>query len=237
VVKERGRVKLLLDREWGGLPYRAYRLALRRLVKQVEPYHPVSMNGEVLSNGERQCSDRWASISKVLSEGADTVLDLGCAEGYFVSRAAREYGCFALGIDADVRRLTIAQDLNVINKNEHAGFMYSHITLDFLRKLPTFDVVILLAVLHHIMYEHGVDYAREFMKCIREKTRKALIFEMGQSNETSMYWASLLPDMGKDPHEWIKNYLLSCGFSQAVKVGEADGYQSSSKRAVFVAHP
>ena len=230
-------MKLLLDRELRGFPYRAYKFALRRLVKQVEPYHPVSMNGEILSIGERRCADRWGIISELLSEGAKTLVDLGCAEGYFVSTAAKEYGCFALGIDADVRRLTIAQDLNVINKNVHAGFMYANMTMEFLRTLPKFDVVIFLAVLHHVMYEHGEDYAREYMRCIREKTGKALVFEMGQSNETAMYWAPLLPSMGPDPHEWIRKFLLSCGFSEVVKVGETDAYQSDLRRGVFIARP
>ena len=230
-------MKLLLDRELNGLPYRAYKFALRRLVRQVQPYHPVSMNGEVLSNGERECSDRWKVISEVLAQGAESVLDLGCAEGYFVSRAAKEYGCFALGIDADIRRLTVAQDLNLLNKNECAGFMYAHISMEFLRKLPPFDVVILLAVLHHVMYEHGVDYAREFMTCIRTRTRKVLVFEMGQSNERSMDWAAHLPEMGPNPHDWIKDFLLSCGFSEVNKMGETDAYHSDRRRGIFVACP
>ena len=230
-------MKLLLDRELSGLPYRTYKVVLRQLVKQVQPYQPVSMDGKVLSTGERECSDRWQIISDVLAQGADTVLDLGCAEGYFVSRAAKEYRCFAVGIDADVRRLTVAQDLNVINKNEYAGFMYANVNLEFIRKLPQFDVVIFLAVLHHVMYEHGVDHARELMTCIRAKTKKTLVFEMGQSNERSMYWASLLPDMGPSPHEWIKEFLLSCGFSKADRVGETDAYRSNSKRGIFVARP
>jgi O-antigen chain-terminating bifunctional methyltransferase/kinase len=230
-------LKLLLDREFQGLTHRLHRFVVRRLIKQLEPYHPISMDGKVVSEGERHCSDRWDVISKVLSEKPDTVLDLGCAEGYFVSRAAREYGCFTLGVDADVRRLTVAQELNVINKNDRAGFMYANITPEFLRKLPPFDVVIFLAVLHHVMYEHGVDYAREYMKSIRDKTRKALVFEMGQSNETSMYWASHLPDMGADPHQWIAEFLLSCGFSKVEKAGETDAYHSNFRRGVFVARP
>ena len=228
-------MKLLLDRELNGLSYRAYRFALRRLVKQVQPYHPVSMDGKLLSGGERECSDRWRVIKDVLTQGADTVLDLGCAEGYFVSRAAKEYGCFALGIDADIRRLTVAQDLNLINRDEYAGFMYANMNMEFLRKLPQFDVVIFLAVLHHVMYEHGVDYAREFMRGVRAKTKKTLVFEMGQSNESSMNWASQLPDMGPEPHEWIKDFLLSCGFSEAQKVAETDAYHSNSRRGLFVA--
>jgi O-antigen chain-terminating bifunctional methyltransferase/kinase len=230
-------VKLLLDREFRGLTHRLHRFVIHRLINQLEPYHPISMEGKLLAAGERQCSDRWAVISEVLSEGPDSVLDLGCAEGYFVSRAAEEYGCFTLGVDADVRRLTIAQELNVINKSNRAGFMYANISPEFLRKLPPFDVVIFLAVLHHVIYEHGVDYAREYMKCIRDKTRKALIFEMGQSNETSMHWATLLPDMGSDPHAWMTEFLMSCGFSKVAKVGETDAYQSKSRRGVFVARP
>lgn len=236
-MKKGGRVKLLLDRELNGFPYRAYKFVLRRLVKQVQPYHPVSMDGSVLSTGERECSDRWEVISKVLGSGAQTLVDLGCAEGYFVSRAAKEYGCFAIGIDADVRRLTVAQDVNVINKNENAGFMYANLSPDFLRKLPQFDVVIFLAVLHHIMYEHGVDYARHLVQCIRAITKKNLVFEMGQSNESSMYWAKLLPDMGPEPHQWIQEFLLTCGYSRAEKVGETDAYHSNSRRSIFIAYP
>lgn len=230
-------MKLLLDRELNGWPYRAYKFVLRQLVKQVQPYQPVSIDGKVISGGDRECSDRWKIISKVLADGADSVLDLGCAEGYFVAHAAKEYECFAVGVDADVRRLTIAQDVNVIDKNEYAGFMYAHMSVDFIRKLPQFDVVIFLAVLHHLMYEHGVDHAREFMTGVREKTKKALVFEMGQSNETSMYWGSRLPDMGPEPHAWIRDFLLSCGFSKADRVGETDAYRSTSRRSIFVARP
>ena len=115
--------------------------------------------------------------------------------------------------------------------------MYANLSMEFLRKLPQFDVVIFLAVLHHVMYEHGVDYARGFMQCIRGITKKTLVFEMGQSNEKSMYWAKLLPDMGAEPHQWLKEFLLSCGFSQAEKVGETDAYHSNSRRSIIVAHP
>jgi SAM-dependent methyltransferase len=230
-------VQLRLDREVGGLSKFLHKFAIRRMIKDIQPYHPISIEGEVISNGERGCSDRWAVINEVVSKDQGSVLDLGCAEGYFVQRVAREYGCFVLGVDADVRRLTIAQDVNVLNKNERAGFMYAHITPEFLGKLPTFDTVIFLSVLHHVMYEHGLDYARDFMKLIREKTAKSLIFDMGQSNEITMQWAPLLPDMGPNPQEWIAEFIRSCGFSVVVKMGETDAYRSNVSRAVFVAHP
>jgi O-antigen chain-terminating bifunctional methyltransferase/kinase len=228
-------MQLQLDKEFGGFFQFLHKLVIRRLIKQFEPYHPISIEGELVSSGERGCSDRWAVISEVVSKCPGTVLDLGCAEGYYVQRVAREFGCFVLGVDADVRRLTIAQDVNVLNKNERAGFMYAHITLEFLSKLPIFDTVIVLSVLHHVMYEYGVDYARDFMNIIREKTAKSLIFDMGQSNEAAMEWAPLLPDMGSNPHDWIARFIRSCGFSEVTKAGETDSYKSNVRRAVFVA--
>lgn len=230
-------MQLQLDREVGSLSKFLHKLSVRRMIKEIVTYHPVYLDGKLVATGERDCSDRWSVIENVVSTCPGSVLDLGCAEGYFVQRVAREHGSFVLGVDADVRRLAIAQGLNVLNKNERAGFMYAHVTPDFLSKLPAFEVVIFLSVLHHIMYEHGIDYSRTFMKLIREKTVKSLIFDMGQSNETEMKWASLLPDMGSDPPEWIAEFLRSCGFSEVIKVGGADAYRSDVSRALFVAHP
>jgi O-antigen chain-terminating methyltransferase len=228
---------LLLNNEFHGFSQFLRKVVIRRQIKEIEPYHPILMDGALVSGGERGCSDRWAVISEVVSKFPGTVLDLGCAEGYYVQRVARELGCFVLGVDADVRRLTIAQDVNVLNKTERAGFMYAHITSEFLGKLPIFDTVICLSVLHHVMYEHGVEYARDFLRIIREKTAKSLIVDMGQSNEAAMEWAPLLPDMGPDPHEWIAGFIRSSGFSEVIKAGETDAYKSNVRRAVFVAYP
>jgi SAM-dependent methyltransferase len=230
-------VQLPINDEIGGLTHFLHKVVIDRLIKRERPYHPISIEGKLVSAGERGCTDRWAVIDEVLTKYPGAVLDLGCAEGYFVQRAAQEHGCFVLGVDADVRRLTIAQDVNLFNKNERAGFMYAHITPEFLATLPTFDTVIFLSVLHHVMYEHGVDYARDFMKLIREKTAKSLIFDMGQSNETMREWAGLLPDMGADPYEWIADFIRSCGFSEVIRAGETDAYKSDVRRALVVAHP
>ena len=40
---------------------------------------------------------------------ARSVLDVGCAEGWFLRRAAEDFGCFAIGIDGDDRRVSWAR--------------------------------------------------------------------------------------------------------------------------------
>jgi O-antigen chain-terminating methyltransferase len=230
-------VHLNLDSEFKGFFRYLRNAVVRGQIRQIEPYHPLSVNGKLIASGERGCSDRWTVIREVISQSPGPVLDLGCAEGYYVRRIAGELGCLALGVDADLRRLTIAQDLSLLNKSERAGFVYARLTPEFLATLPVFDTVIFLSVLHHVMYEHGEDYARNFLKIIRSKTARSLVFEMGQSNETEREWAPLLPNMGADPHEWIAAFLHSCGFSQVTKAAQTDSYKGTVRRALFVARP
>jgi hypothetical protein len=94
-----------------------------------------------------------------------------------------------------------------------------------------------MSILHHIMYERGVDYARDYMKEVRAKASKFLIFDMGQSDETENAWASLLPDMGSNPHSWVQQFLQSVGFSKVEKLADSDSYQGSAKRALFCLIP
>lgn len=68
---------------------------------------------------------------------------------------------------------------------------------------------------------------------LKPKVEKFMIFDMGQSNEMRHAWASLLPDMGADPHAWIAEFLSSAGFRSIEKVRETDAYQGSVRRALF----
>jgi len=226
-------MKIRISTELDGLPGRLYKYAVRRLAKSYSPYHPIFLGGERIGEGERACVDRWRTIETNLREaGSRTLLDLGCAEGYFVQQAAK-YGCLAVGVDADVLRLSLAQASATLNRIQGAGFIYAELTPDFIDTLPTYDAVLFLSVLHHIMYEQGVPYAREYMARLQPKVGQFMIFDMGQSNETSNAWASLLPDMGSAPHAWIAEFLTSAGFRSITKIGETDAYQGPVRRGLF----
>ena len=215
-----------------------FRLALRNLIKSFEAYQPVTFEGRLLRPGQRDFEHRWTLIRREAVEcGARSLLDLGCAEGYYIQRAARELGCFSLGIDADARRLTVAQNVNTLERNELTGFMYGHVNMASLSCLPKFDVVLFLSVLHHFMYEHGVDYCRDILSIIKTKTNKKIIFDMGLPSETLEPWADDLPDMGEEPSEWIAELLRSAGFSQVDLIGHSTARRGGIARPVFRALP
>jgi SAM-dependent methyltransferase len=220
------------------LPRMMQNLANRSLLRSYPNYQPIIRNGEVVEGSDRTCWDRWDLIKRQIAEDrVNSFLDLGCAEGFYVIRAAREQGCFSLGIDADKRRLSIAQNQLIPETITPAGFVLGILDMDLLDRLPKFDMVVLMSVMHHMMAEHGQPYCEAFLSKLKHLVVKDLIFEMGQSNETVKAWAAQLPDMGDHPHTWIQDFLLRSGFTDVKKIGESPSYDGSQKRAIFRARP
>ena len=216
-----------------------FRLALRNLIRSSKSYQPVTFEGRLLrpGKGHRDFEHRWAFIRREAEEiGARTLLDIGCAEGYFVQRAARELGCYSLGIEKDVRRLIVAQTINTLERNELTGFMYAPVDLNTLSSLPKFDIVLFLSVLHHFMRPHGIEYCREVLDIIRTKTNKVMIFDTGTNNEF-LDWAKGLPSVDQEPSVWIGEFIRSAGFSRVDLIGHTTADKGRVARPMFRALP
>ena len=214
------------------------KIAYRALLRSYDNYQPVFSKGELLPGSDRECRDRWVMIQAMIREfSCDSVADLGCAEGFYVLQAAREMGCVALGIEADLRRISVAQGQLISEGILSAGLLLAVVDNTFLAKLPRFDMVIFMSVLHHMMYLRGLEYSKDILTALKPKIGKVMIFEMGQSDEHKSAWSKQLPKMEPNPHEWIERFLLDCGYSRVTKIGESDSYQKETKRAIFRVEP
>ncbi len=206
-------------------------------LRSYETYQPVLVAGR-RTGGTRSCEIRWEAIEKVLrASEANSLVDLGCSEGYYVVKAAQQGLSFCLGVDFDQRRIFTCYNQVVLNDLQNAGFLMSAVDRKLLEFMPAFDAVIFLSVLHHIMYQHGVEHCRSLLGLLAAKTNKVMFFEMGQSDEHKESWAKDMPDMGSDPHAWIEEFLLSSGFSRAEKITLASSYAGEVDRAVFAVYP
>jgi len=228
----------MYDKSTKRIPSALFKLYRRALAKSFPTYQPVVHDGVYdTKRSDRDCFDRWELIAgEITSSQSQSFLDIGCAEGFYVLKAG-ERGCFALGVDADVRRLGVAQNQLLTDAKGAVGFMHAVINPTLLEKLPPFDAVVFMSVMHHMMYTEGEAYCLAFLKKLRSRINKVMVFEMGQSNEKKNAWADKLPDMGANPHEWIKQFLLSAGFSHVEKIGESDSYMDDQRRAIFRVAP
>lgn len=214
----------------------AYKAINALHLRSYEVYQPVFRGGRDVP-GARETSTRWQAIRQVLDDtGAKSLVDLGCCEGYYVIQAARHGLPVCLGIDFDQRRIMTCVSQVVLYDVQHAGFMMASVDHELVRFLPKFDSVVFLSVLHHMMYQNGVDYCAELMGLIADRTQKVCFFEMGQSDEHTQSWAKDMPDMGADPHEWIASFLKDAGFSRVDKIGTTSSYGGETQRALFAAH-
>ncbi len=203
-------------------------------------YHPVEYLNISTGSKARLTYDRWNIIKKVISDHAiKNVFDIGCAEGYFVRKAADEFNCVAAGVDVTRERISTAFNSGLFRKHSSAAYFYCSISKIFLSNLPKFDMILCLSIMHHIMVHNGQEYALDLLKLIKSKTGTVLIYEMGQSNEIESDWSTQLPDMGENPYEWIKSFLSKAGYNTVEMIGETDTYcgKSTVKRGVFAAYP
>lgn len=206
-------------------------------LRSYEIYQPVSTRGRETA-GARDCVVRWEAVRHALDRWqCRSMIDLGCSEGYYVLQAARHGLGFCLGVDFDLRRIWTCQNQVVLDDVANAGFLLADVEPAMIESMPSFDAVVFLSVLHHLLVARGEPAARDLLRALSRKVGKVLVFEMGQSDERSESWASRLPDMGRDPHDWIAAFVSDCGFSGVEKLAVAPSYGREVERAIFACVP
>lgn len=113
--------------------------------------------------------DRWEFISANLSDDDESLLDIGCAEGYFVLNAA-DLGISATGYDLNYTRVEKAKERAANNPN--ASFKLARLTPEDIRELPDTDVILFLTVHHHWESQFGIGTAGELFSELLAKSNK-----------------------------------------------------------------
>ncbi len=211
----------------------------RAMLADAKSYHPFGYYASArMKRPEEAFHQRWQIVSSVIQKySASNLCDLGCAEGYYVRRAAREHGIFAVGIDNDRKRLRSAVALSELDQDWSCAFMQMDVTSATIRGIPQFDLIACMSLLHHVIYRNGFSEAKALLRETAKKTTKCMVFEMGGPNEDANKWASSLSMLAGDVDANIARLLSDCGYRNITVLGHTKGYDSSALRGVFVAEP
>lgn len=200
-------------------------------------YEPLQIAGRVIES-KRDWKQRWNMIRRELeSYQASSVMDIGCAEGWFLRRAAEDLGCFALGVEMDNTRIIPSEVARLHDGVERCAILKAQVSSHDLVKLPHCDVVLCLSVVHHIMYSEGVEAASEFVAALSTRANKAIIFEMGTSEEADAWWGDRMPAMPEGQHQFIRSFLESSGLINIRQLGNTLSIGKDAERILFIAEP
>jgi SAM-dependent methyltransferase len=197
-------------------------------------YQPVEIGGKRFAN-VRDTDERWRAVAEVLRQhGVRNVLDIGCAEGWFVRRAAADLNLFAVGIEAtDVG--IVGELARLHDRVPRAAVARAFVTPEAIRGLPQFDAVLCLSVLHHVIRGFGLGVAERFLQVLATRVSKVLVFEIGTAGESS--WTEFLHEQSQGQEAFVRQLLERAGFRNVRVIAESAAYHREVQRLLFVAEP
>jgi hypothetical protein len=143
-------------------------------------------------------------------------MDVGCNLGYFTIRLA-ESGIPTVGVERNATNYRSA--LYAIKKAaaSDASILTMSVEPRTVGLLPSADLVLCLAVWHHLVHDFGAETADTMLTTLWARTRRALVFETGQTETPSEY---RLPAMEPDARTWITAHLLeTCPGGEVMHLG------------------
>lgn len=216
------------------------RALLRLAFRAIRPkrlYEPVEIGGRRFVH-KRDADLRWDAIAAAIrTYEAGSLLDIGCAEGWFLRRASAEFGCFGLGIDGGDRRVMLGEIARLHDGVERVAVMKGRLAPEDIRRLPRCDIVLCLSVVHHVLREGGLPAAEAFVQALASRAGKAVVFEMGTSDEKALSWSDRLPDMPEGQEAFVRALLEAGGLRNIRVVGSAPGVRMDAPRLLFLGEP
>jgi len=124
---------------------------------------------------------KWEIINSYLPDKPGSLFDIGCNEGFFTRNASKKGWC-AWGIDINKRAIKYATDS--VNNKELAGVYFSKggISPEVAKKLPKYDVIILVSIFQEICSLFGLEKGYELMDSLLAACNNRIFFEPSSIN-------------------------------------------------------
>src|SRR5262245_10644134 len=147
---------------------------------------------------------RWSAIEPLLERlHVASAMDIGACEGYFALKLGAA-GVPTIAVESTPSNYRTALLAAKRNRAANVGVLALEVTPQNVFTLPPADCVLCLSVWHHFVRAYGFDLATEMLAELWVLSRRALVFDTGETEMTPEYG---LPAMVPDARTWLSAYL------------------------------
>lgn len=203
-----------------------------------EVYQPITVNGETLAEGNRDCQKRWGIIKPQIKPH-DVILEFGSATGYFTQRIAKEYpDSLIISVESDPIMCQIQAKTFEAEGIYNVVVCQHRLSPDDLvkwsRHTEEFDVVLSMAVLHH--------YPAELVSPVFEALKdlgKVIINEIPPLEETQAYGQDAIKQLHKmlPEGQWLGSTQSHLGHERDINLYLGNKKQENLDAFFGVSHP
>ena len=161
-------------------------------------YNPAPELGGAGGIREGASWDEWEAMKARLPPGeavARSVMDVGCANGFFTLRMAGE-GYTAIGVEQNPESVRAANDAVRAGGATGVCFMVRQMTPESIAGLPAVNIVVFKSVFQQWAVAFGWETAVGMLGTLWGKAGDSMFFETAESLTCKPEYAEAMPDMG-----------------------------------------
>jgi 2-polyprenyl-3-methyl-5-hydroxy-6-metoxy-1,4-benzoquinol methylase len=203
-----------------------------KMVGKETPVHmPILNEGNEFEGGQRDYFKRLALIKSAVDFRNKNVLDLGCSDGFFALSLAKE-AKHITAIEADSYKVARCKRMQKQLNIDNVDFHQRSISVELLEGLPHYDVIIFMAVFHHmwsassaygVNANSGKEEAKAVLASICRKT-DTLVFEIGKTKEEDAKDSTTFMSRRRQKR-WVTDELLRPEFVKVESLAGAGYYR------------
>lgn len=174
---------------------------LSEVFRGIRDYYTHHVSAQAYQDERIDNEERWEFIETNIDSDHETLVDLGCAEGFFVEKAG-EKGLTVLGLEHNRNR--VEETAERLRHLPNVTIEQRTLAPDTIDELESCDVMLFLTVHHHWVYQYGWEEAADMFRTICDRAEvvfyeppgnKALRTEDDlDSRESISYYESVLSD-------------------------------------------
>lgn len=186
---------------------------MNEVYRGIRDYYVYNVSDSTYHDSRIDNDYRWSLIEEHLDPTYESLIDIGCADGFFLGKAS-DFGLTVLGLEHNNNRVRQTRDRFENDSNVEVRQMT--ISPDNISELEYCDVILFLTVHHHWVWQYGWAPAAKMFETVCDRANLVTYEPPGDK--------ALVEDTDLDPAESIDYYseVIDDLFGESVSIESVD---------------